>query len=94
MNWSSWSIEPIGCEPALLRMKATTLDHRFPRWTEGTQIEQDISVAGIYPVAKPFALEESLTKKNLRCGLEIVSELVEDWRSPQNDPSTLMAAQH
>lgn len=94
LNWNSWSIEPIGCEPALLRMKTRTLEHHLPRWTEGTPFEQDISVAGIYLVAKLFALEESLTKKNLRCGLEIVSELVEDWRSPQNDVSALMAAQH
>lgn len=82
LSWNNWSIEPVGCEPLLLKVNEEKLAEVLEEWHAADAFERSITAADLRLVARLAVLEQALRKKNLRHALDTLVALVEEWQAP------------
>ncbi|WP_435103457.1 hypothetical protein [Arhodomonas sp. AD133] len=76
LTWTNWSIEPLGGEPALLRMHRHMLTETLAAKQRAGAVRADVSIEHMLLVASVMALESAIKGKRLRRALELAAEVV------------------
>ncbi|WP_162622808.1 hypothetical protein [Salinisphaera orenii] len=79
LYWNNWSIEPIGCDPLLLKFDEGVIEEALEGLRARTGLDGSVGTNDLQLVARLVLLETALHQNNLRQGVEVLNKLVEGW---------------